>query len=283
MNNKLEKVLVAIDFSEPSLNALETAAAIAQKNKADILIIYVQDNLFKFMGAGSMVINSVTNNSFSILTALDIQTKAGITPKIIEESGHPTEVILKTVIDERCDLVVMGTYGASGYRNGYIGSMAYSLVKFTPCPVLLVPSERKWLSFTKPLFPIRSGITLLRHFDIIRQFAGHAAIVDVFALSEPGRDSKVEQLEEIVADLERRLSADKIIPRVERNTTGSVARKVLLQIDNCKSDLVIITPAIDVSAKQFYIGPNMHYIINNSKVPVLIINRVNIYAYMNPA
>lgn len=285
MNRKIEKILVTIDFSEPSLNALDTAAAIAKNNKAALLILHVQDDIFKFMKVSALTTTSVTNNSFSILTALagDIQAKTGIVPRVIEESGHTTEVILKTALNNRCDLIVMGTYGASGYRSGYIGTTAYSVVKFTPCPVLLIPGSRKWNAFKKPLFPIRSGITLLRHFYIIRQFTDHQGTLDILALADTGRNAKTENLDEIVADLQDRLSADTITTSLTRTNTGPVFQNTLSQAEISKSDLIIITPTIDVTTKQFYIGPNTHAIVNNSKVPVLIINKVNIYTYVNPA
>lgn len=283
MNNKIEKILVATDFSEPSLNALETAAAIARKNRSEMVIVHVQETTFSFMNVSPLAINSVVNNSFSILTALaaDIRVKTGIAPEIIEETGYPTEVILKTALHLSCDAIVIGTYGASGYRSGYIGTTAYSVIKFSSCPVLLVPPGRKRDLFNRPLFPIRSGITLLRHFDMIPQFAGEHANLDILAVSHLDGNNKMENLEEIVANLEKQALSNGITPWIIRNTTAPVFQNVLTQADTCKSDLVIITPTIDVSTKQFYIGPNTHYIIHNSKVPVLVINKVNIYAYAN--
>ena len=86
-DKKINRILVAIDFSEPSFNALETAACIAEKCGATLYLIHVQDNIFDFMGVSSLTMNSVANNSSSILTALatDIQRKSGIKPVIIEE------------------------------------------------------------------------------------------------------------------------------------------------------------------------------------------------------
>jgi nucleotide-binding universal stress UspA family protein len=281
MNNRIEKILVAVDFSEYSLNALETASCLAGKWKARLHIIYVQDNLFEFTGINSLMTNSITSNYSSILIALaaDIERKSGIDPVIIEESGHVTETILKAAISNQCELIVMGTHGASGYRNGYIGTTAYSVIKFAPCPVLLVPAARKWNSFSNPLFPIRPVITAFRHYDLIRNFIDGPATLHILGLSHSGQENNRESYNQLIAEIKDKLVADGIRPNSVISTEkNSIAQNILSQADESKSDLIILAPVIDISSKQFYIGPNIHHIIHNGKVPILIINKVNIHS-----
>jgi nucleotide-binding universal stress UspA family protein len=279
MINKLKKILAAIDFSEPSFNALETAACLAEKSEAALYIVHVRDNIFDFMGINSLTINSVANNSSSILTALanDIQRKSGIKPVIIEETGYATEAIVKTAVKYKCDLIVMGTYGASGYRNNYIGTTAYSTVKFGPCPILLIPAGKKWTSFRNPLFPVRPVTTALRHYDIIRNFLEDNSTLAVLGLYHSEQDT-VDDLNELIAEMEGKLIVNKITAKTVLGSESSISKNILSQADRIYSDLIIVTQAIDVSAKTFYIGPNTHVIIHNGKVPVLVINKVNVYA-----
>jgi nucleotide-binding universal stress UspA family protein len=278
MNKTINRILVPIDFSEPSFTALETAACIAEKCGATLYLIHIQDNIFDFMGVSSLTMSSVANNSSSILTALatDIHRKSGIKPMIIEETGYVTEVIIKMAIKYRCDLITMGTYGASGYRNGYIGTTAYSTVKFAPCPVLLVPPG-KWISFRRPLFPVRPVSTALRYYDILRNFLEDNSNLTVLGLYNLESDS-VEDLNGLVAEIEGRLTAKKMTAKTVWGSESSIAKNILQQSEKTNADLVIITPATDVSAKTFYIGPNTHEIIHNAKTPVLVINKVNVYA-----
>lgn len=277
---KIQKILFAIDFSESSFNALDTAVYLAEKCKATLYILHVQDNIFDFIRVSALTINSVANNSSDILTALanDIQKKSGVMPEIIEETGYVTEGILKTVIKYRCDLVVMGTYGASGYRNGYIGTTAYSVIKFAPCPVLLIPSSRKWLSFKKPLFPIRSVMTALRHYDVVRNLIEEYSTLYILGLFATGEQNGVNDLTELVAEMKERLTADNIMAKAHSIGGSSISQNVLKQAEKNNADLVIVTPVIDVSTKQFYVGPHAHYIIHNAKVPTLVINRINVHS-----
>jgi nucleotide-binding universal stress UspA family protein len=285
MYHKINKILIALDFSEPSFNALETAACMAKKFDASLYIIHVQDNIFQFMGVNALTVNSVANNSSSIMTALsnDIYRKHGIKPAIIEEGGYATEVILKNAVNHCCDLIILGAYGASGYRNGYIGTTAYSVIKFAPCPVLLIPNGKKWTSFRNPLFPVRPVITTLRHYDTIRNFLEEQSTLSILGLSPSGQEGNMRDLNNLITEIKGKLTMDKISTQVHWNSENSISHTILSQADKNRSDLLIITPAIDVSTKSFYIGPNTHYIVNNAKVPILLINKVNIYALAKPS
>lgn len=281
MSNKIEKILVAVDFSEYSLNALETASCLAEKWKAQLFIIYVQDNMLDFIGVNAFIAGSINNNSTSILTAVaaDIEKRTGLFPVIIEEHGHVTEMVLKVAIGHKCDLIVMGTHGASGYRNGFIGTTAYGVTKFAPCPVLLVPAGKKWTSFSSPLFPIRPFITAFRHYDLIRNFVNTPATLHILGLSSPAQESNKENYAQLIAEVKDKLISDKIRPNSLIDTERySISQSILSQADSTKTDLIILAPVIDISPKLFYIGPNIHQVINTAKVPLLIINKVNIYS-----
>lgn len=276
----INRILVAVDFSEASLNALESAICIAEKNSASIYLVHVQDNIFDFLGVSTTSMTSVTSNSSSILSALatDIHKRSGIKPVIIEETGYVTEIIIKNAVKYRCDLITVGTYGATGYRKGYIGSTSYGTVKYTPCPVLLIPGGRKWTSFRQPLFPVRPVSTALRYYEIVRKFLEENSSPTVLGLYNYENQS-VEDLNGLVSEIEGRMAAKKITAKTIWGSEHSISKDILMQVEKLNSDLVIVTPAIDVSPKTFYIGPNTHDIIHNARIPVLFINKVNVYAF----
>jgi nucleotide-binding universal stress UspA family protein len=53
----------------------------------------------------------------------------------------------------------------------------------------------------------------------------------------------------------------------------NIAKEVLDHADRSKSDLIVISPAIDVVNKQYFVGPFSQRIINHAKVPVLHIHK----------
>lgn len=238
--SRINGILIAIDFSEPALNALDMAMHFAEKHNAKLYLLYVHENIFESGGISSI---SLTQNSSNVLAALasDIHRKIKVKPVIIEEEGYVPERILNNAINCKCDLIVMGAYGSSGYRNGYIGSNTYSVVKFAPCPILIIPGGSRTAAFNRPLFPVRPLMPNFKNYDFLKDYVAESSVI--FKIDTPEQWS-------------------------ERNTIGD---NILLQADKNNSDLIILPPAIDVSTKQYYIGPIAHRIVHHAKVPVLII------------
>lgn len=278
MVNKLSRILVAIDFSDPSLNAIETAAVLAKRSNATLYGLHVQDDTLEFIGSPSMTMKSVSDNSRNILAAIatDIGNRYGIELLFYEESGNATETILKSAVKYRCEMIVTGSYGASGYRTGHIGTTAYNIVKYAPCPILLVPPNKNWISFRNPLFPVRPVITAFRHYDFIRHLLAPNATLNVLGVYNNNGHDVMYDIKELVTKIEDKLSTDKVKAQVTVcNSVNSIPQTILHEAEEKHSDIIIITPATDVSNKQFYVGPNMHFIIHNARIPVLVINRVN--------
>jgi universal stress protein A len=54
------------------------------------------------------------------------------------EAGKPRDAILARARDTEADLIVMGTHGRTGRTHSLAGSVAESVVRMAPCPVLTV-------------------------------------------------------------------------------------------------------------------------------------------------
>jgi nucleotide-binding universal stress UspA family protein len=66
---------------------------------------------------------------------------AGIEARAALRIGTPYREIVETAIDERADLVVMGTHGRSGINRALLGSVADRVIRLAPCPVLTVREQ----------------------------------------------------------------------------------------------------------------------------------------------
>jgi nucleotide-binding universal stress UspA family protein len=275
--NQSGGILIAIDFSDPSLNALDMAMFFAEKNDARLYLVYAHETSFDQGGISSI---SLTRNSSNVLAALasDIQRKTKIKPVIIEEEGFVPEIVLRNSIKYNCDLILMGTYGASGYRSGYIGSNTYSIVKFGPCPVLIIPGGKRPVGFNRPLFPVRPVMTSIKNYDMLKTYLSQDSTLYVLGLSPFSREGTMKDLNRIVAEMQLKLGDGNIDIKTQWNESNSIADSILIQADKNNSDLIVLPPAIDVSTKQFYIGPIAHRVIHHAKTPILVINKVNIYA-----
>lgn len=275
MRHAIKKILAAVDLSEPSLNALNTAVFLAEKCKAMLYMMYVKEDIHRFIGLDKPAVQNKPDHSEDILTALshDIHHRTRRQPVVIRKEGHATQEILKSAVKHHCDLIVAGTSGMSGFREGSIGGHASAILKYAPCSVLTVPQGKKWNFFKKLLFPVRPAITSLRYYDILHNFLLPDSVLCLLGFSPSGHTGAIRDLDNLIAGVSDRIAVDNITVQAEWTSKTPVADNVLKYAEENKADLIVITPAIDVSPKQFYIGPNAHRIIHNARVPVLSINK----------
>ena len=61
-----------------------------------------------------------------------------ITTEVIVAKRSVLSTALKCVINQKIDLIVVGTRGRSGIKKMLLGSIASGLVTYAPCPILVV-------------------------------------------------------------------------------------------------------------------------------------------------
>jgi nucleotide-binding universal stress UspA family protein len=144
-------VVGATDFSDPSMPALQTAAAEARRRGAPLHLLHAFDlDVFTERRAPATAMPYLQGKSWIALEGLD-ELRAAATRRLEEllrEAGVPGEVAVLTgsgmqVIVEYAEtigaqLVVVGTHGRSGFKRLTLGSTAASVVERAPCSVLVV-------------------------------------------------------------------------------------------------------------------------------------------------
>jgi nucleotide-binding universal stress UspA family protein len=137
----LKNLLVPIDFSRVSHSALEYAIPLAGKFGAKISLVHAMEPLP--YGAG--ILGSAVDEDFLIQTfgkELADLAAAAIEPERFGQTvvrlGPAYEVIANTARDLRADLIVLTTHGQSCLKHVFMGSTAERVVRYAPCPVLVV-------------------------------------------------------------------------------------------------------------------------------------------------
>jgi nucleotide-binding universal stress UspA family protein len=142
-----EEVLVATDGSDSADAALDRGVAVAAAEGAALRLLSVVD--VTSLGAdvrSDIAVDALEASADAILDdAAAHATDAGVEPAAREvvfgSSVH--RAILDCVDDWNADLVVVGTHGRTGFHRYLLGSVAESLVRTSPVPVLTVraPAE----------------------------------------------------------------------------------------------------------------------------------------------
>lgn len=137
-------ILCPVDFSGASRAALRCAAAIARRDRATLVVLYVNDPLLVASAAAALNDRQVVERSARTLTAFIARTvaaraRAEMRVTAHASSGHAPAEILKEARRRRSDLVVMGTHGATGAARLLMGSTTLTVLMRTKVPVLAVP------------------------------------------------------------------------------------------------------------------------------------------------
>lgn len=153
----MKKILFPTDFSEAANNAFIYALNLADKLNASILTLhsYTLPDVgtavgFTLPGHLKEFYDSIDINEFenfkSALPALrkiaDDNGFDQIDIKHALESGlDSTSTILEVAERENVDFIVMGTKGAKGLKEIFVGTHAAKVMESANCPVLIVPSK----------------------------------------------------------------------------------------------------------------------------------------------
>jgi nucleotide-binding universal stress UspA family protein len=141
----IKTILVPVDFSACSEQALDYAIELADKLGATVHLLsviglptYGVPELSVGITA-TMMDNMIADNQ-AALDALARPRK--LDGKTLIRAGDARDVILQTVEELHADLVVMGTHGRRGISRALLGSVAEMVVRTSPVPVLTVRGRK---------------------------------------------------------------------------------------------------------------------------------------------
>ena len=142
----LERILVPVDFSDCSLDALEYAVVVAQRAKASLMLLHVLepvsyglDFTFGHMRTREQERESWTKRLEELASS---HQHSHLPMESRLRGGSPADSILDSAQTLPCDLIVMGTHGHRGISHTISGSVAEAVPRKARCPVLAVRSAK---------------------------------------------------------------------------------------------------------------------------------------------
>ncbi|MCM4173300.1 universal stress protein [Arenibacter sp. TNZ] len=144
----MKNILLPTDYSNNSWNAMEYAVKLFRDVPCNFYILHVDP----------LIQSDLMHNSFAISTnTLDITLEDNLTytHRLIQtisrnkahhfitlhDYGNLIDIIRKTVLDKKVDLIVMGTKGASGIKGAIVGSNTGNAITKVPCNLLVIPEK----------------------------------------------------------------------------------------------------------------------------------------------
>ena len=275
----LGTILVPVDFTEPSLNALTVAVRLSQHQQTEIHLIYVF-NLATVRppatnGQGhdlslEQLIQEGTDRIQLLATVTAQEHQVRCSASYCQ--GKIPEEVVRAASRINADLIVIGTQNGADPETFRLGADAYQIIKTVSCPVLTVPVHQKWITFERILFPVRPVPGTLEKYTFTRKIIQNdQTAVTILALCAPDEVISMHQLTDEVAVLTEKLTQDNIRNQALFCQTDSMAETVLEKADELNTDLLIITASLNVTTENYFMGPFTQQIVYNSRVPVLAI------------
>ena len=142
----MKKILVPCDFSKPAINAFRFALDIAQQSNGSVHLL----NSIDLTGIQDPMMMPALTLEQGFIKELKEKASAGLTQiitKYIQEDvkvtwsiefGSPARVITEFVEKNSIDLIIMGSHGASGFSEYFVGSNAERIIRHSSVPVLVM-------------------------------------------------------------------------------------------------------------------------------------------------
>jgi nucleotide-binding universal stress UspA family protein len=136
-----KKVLVAYDGSDGAKAALRIGVALAKSLASELHSISVEEHLPHYAVSVGEIQEAKdrVDEYFRVLTkeARDQAALNGVELQTAIRQGHEVEMIVKYAKEGAFDLLLAGYHGHSRIFERVIGSTAQSIVRLSPCSVLL--------------------------------------------------------------------------------------------------------------------------------------------------
>ncbi len=143
-----ENILVPIDFSDTSLNALRVAIGVARSAGGTISLLHVGTDPAPYLaatghpGAAGEVLRGLASDlrkeqEHQLKQLARQELPSQLQGSLLVRSGYPPSVITEQAAEGGHDLIVMGTHGYTGVKHVFLGSVAERVIRHATVPVLV--------------------------------------------------------------------------------------------------------------------------------------------------
>ena len=273
----MKKILVPVDFSTPSENALKVAAKLANKNDAELHVLHVIELAESLFGAEQFNVNDDQIIFFMKLASkrfnefLDKPYLKGLNVKDHVEPGSTAFGIKSLVEDHEIDMIVMGSSGVTGLEEIVIGSNTEKVVRHSEVPVLVVKNEIKDINIKNAVFASNFELENVDAFKKAKKFANSFnADMQMLYVNLPGNQfSSTTEIHEQMKSFLKKVEVPLDKKNIEIFNDYTIQEGVLNGSEHLKADLIIIPTHGRKGLSHFFNGSIGEDVVNHSELPVL--------------
>ena len=277
----MKNIVVGIDFSKNSYNAMKHAVAISLRNKAKLHLAWVKTAAMKT----DLAVSTTTDNYMTTVREKlnqwveECKTEApesSVTSIVLE--GKPAVEICKYAANLSKAMIVMGTHGVSGFEEFFVGSNAFRTINLTSVPVLILREGIEInRDLTEILVPLDTSFETLQKMKISIEFAKdfNAKICLLGVVNPVTNDIKhvINVQLQHASSMCKKANVRYDVQTLE--VTGDSIPALINAAKKMDVNLMVIMREEEHDFSSVWMGSNTRQIVNNSPMPLVIVPNVN--------
>jgi nucleotide-binding universal stress UspA family protein len=273
----MKKIIVPIDFSEHSEYALLAAAKLAKKNGAEVLALHMLEMSDVLLTKSdseqqqkAIFFLKLVEQKFE--TFLDKQYLKDVKVTPIIKHFKVFSELNDVAKENNADLIVMGSHGASGVKEFFVGSNTERVVRYADIPVLVIKNKISNIDFGTVVFVTNfDELCVKPYLEVIKMFDVLGTKIKLLYVNLPNElfRSSVEIEKKIAEFL---MKADGNLDKL--NDVGyqadyTVEQGVINYSNKVGADLIAISTHGRTGISHFFAGSIGEDIVNHSSLPVI--------------
>jgi nucleotide-binding universal stress UspA family protein len=268
----MKQIIVAIDFSKTSMNALAYGIHIANKAKADVQMVWV-DNTTSEEVVFEGFAHEERNEKVALLKGLQEKYAKTLKGGKLDYKTRKGKVYIEIAQQAKsisADLIIAGTHGVSGYEEFWIGSNAYRIVTNAPCPVITLRHDFKVNDIGKIVIPIDSSQETRQKIPVASQvsqlFNSEIHVLSLYSAPLKSMQKRVDNYVQHVLDY---FKERKIRYVAVKKESENITRTTIDYAEAVGADLIAIMTEQENTTANIFLGPYAQQMVNHSPLPVL--------------
>lgn len=269
----MKKVLVGMDFSHGAMNAFNYSIDLCEIHDSEIVLLWVEPPGYENLNIPGQK-NEIRHEAKLELEKL-IEAKKSIYPKLKinfkQRKGRIYKEFSIVAKQGNFDLAIIGTHGISGFEEFWVGSNAYKIISYCPCPVISVRTDyKRHGKIGKIILPIDNTIDTTKKVPMVVDLAlSYNAKVEILGLYESDLVSLRRKTDHYITETKEYLSKRNVTFNFFQCKSNNSSQSIVQYAEKIDADLMVIMTDQNKATSDIIMGRMAQQIINQSSIPVL--------------
>ncbi len=262
MTNKTIEILVPFDFTEAAEKAITQASLLNKQFPVTINLLHAVQS------------NDLMEIELKLKDEVKKFSESGIQFNIVIERGSVLSTRNSVCKKIQSHLMIIGTHGSQGIRQGLLGADILKLLKSNPCPSIVVQKTSEVVKqFNQILLPVGSHENYSSLIDAVILIASSAqAEVIIYSIKRPNEDSSdilIQNTQLTIAKFKERGILYKEVSEDSNMFSYGFAKQTMRYAEENNVDLIAIMPNTSIDYSYFANADKEQLLTNPHGIAIL--------------